>query len=113
MENVKNVSNPNGLWDGQNGVFTQREPCVEKCIGCDKQLIDENQVLPVCNAYLYPSLKWKDHKSKTITKKIKGKDTEMVLHFNPCPLASHAKHELSQEEARKINPLKASKRRSR
>ena len=107
------MSNPNGLWDGQNGVFTQREPCVEKCIGCDKQLIDENQVLPVCNAYLYPSLKWKDHKSKTITKKIKGKDTEMVLHFNPCPLASHAKHELSQEEARKINPLKASKRRSR
>lgn len=113
MENVKNVPNPSGLWDGQEGIFIQRETCVEKCIGCDKQLIDESKLLPVCNAYLYPSLKWKDHTSQTITKKIKGKDTEITLHFNPCPLASHAKHTLSQEEARKLNPLKASKRRSR
>ena len=113
MENVKNVTNPNGLWDGVTKTFIQREPCIEKCIGCNKQLIDESKPLPVCNAYLYPSLKWKDHRSETVTKKVKGKDTKIVLHYNPCGLASHATHTLSEEEERKLNPLKASKRRGR
>lgn len=90
-----------------------REPCVEQCDGCSKQYDDGKLPVTFCIAYMSPKVKWKGHTSQTVTKKIKGKDTEVVLHFNPCPLASHAKHTLSQEEVRKLNPLKASKRRSR
>lgn len=82
----------------------EREPCPYQCVGCSRVfekktniLYSENtdadqEVERVCRAYLYPGVKWKHHETETVEKMIKGKKQQVVLHFNPCPLASHVSH---------------------
>lgn len=60
----------------------KREQCVEECIGCNKLVSDEN----VCIAYISPK----------------------AIHRLGCGLKSN--REIVEEDKKKINPLKASKR---
>ena len=96
-----------------------REPINPNCSGC-KRVFEgyappEGTILTdVCMAYEKPDTKWKHYKKESEIKTIKGKEVEVFYHYNPCSLASHVEHSPKPEELRgKINPLKASKRRSR
>jgi len=63
-----------------------REPIVEKCDGCARtEMMNENIV---CKAYINPSLKWR---------------------LGDCGLATHIVKEENTKK-KKINPIKASKR---
>jgi hypothetical protein len=61
-----------------------REQCVEECIGCNKLVSDEGG--NVCIAYISPK----------------------AIHRLGCGLKSN--REIVEEDKKKINPLKASKR---
>jgi hypothetical protein len=65
-------------------------PIVDNCNGCDR--VTEYPAGLYCKAYSEPALKW-----------VPG----------PCSLASHVKINNGTGEAKKLNPLKASKRKSR
>ena len=64
-------------------------PIVDSCNGCDR--VTEYPTGLYCKAYSEPALKW-----------VTG----------PCPLATHVKRNNGTGNAKKVNPLKASKRRS-
>jgi len=52
--------------------FDERQPIVEKCIGCERivKLIEEGTEVEYCAVYLYPEAKWRS---------------------GGCPMASHLK----------------------
>lgn len=97
-----------------------REAINPNCSGCNR--VFEGYATPegtilvdVCTAYEKPDTKWRHYRVESEMKTIKGKEEEVFYHYNPCPLASHMEHSPKPEELRGkiINPLKASKRRSR
>jgi hypothetical protein len=108
-EDVKATVLPNPL--------AKREQCVKQCLGCNKmysgmEMKSSYGKLPegdwkddcigdVCIAYEDPKGKWKNHSIEEVTKKIKGKDAKVTLHFNPCVLASHAKHHIEEVSSKK------------
>ena len=65
-------------------------PIVEQCQGCDRAV--EYATGIYCNAFPEPSLKW--------------------VNGSGCNLATHVKKAQGTTNGKKINPLKASKRRS-
>ena len=65
-------------------------PIVDDCNGCDR--VTEYPTGLYCKAYSEPTLKW-----------VTGS----------CALATHVKKDNGTVEAKKLNPLKASKRKSR
>ena len=67
----------------------------------------------VCMAWENPALKWKNYYVEDEMKKVKGKDTKVYYHYNPCLLATHISHSPRKGKDGKLNPLKASKRRNR
>ena len=71
--------------------YAQRsfQPIVERCEGCER-IVEENSI-KYCRTYLDPAAKWR---------------------LGMCNFATHAKSEVVQQ-ARSLNPLKASKRAAR
>jgi len=63
-------------------------PIVEECQGCER--VQEFPDGLYCQVYSEPRLKW-----------LKGR----------CPMATHLKEEKARKEGKKLNPLKAAKRR--
>jgi hypothetical protein len=97
-----------------------RQSINSHCAGCNR--VFENYAPPegtvltdVCMAYEMPDTKWRNYFLEKGTKMIKGKEVEILYHNNPCPLASHMEHNPKPVEQiqgkRKLNPIKASKRR--
>ena len=82
----------------------KRKPCVPKCMGCSRvfetktnilfsSLTDKSEEIDrVCRAYENPEHHWRRHTTETVEKMIKGKKQEVILHFDPCPLATHVSH---------------------
>ena len=66
-------------------------PIVDSCNGCSR--VVEYPSGLYCTAYSEPALKW--------------------VNGSSCSLASHVKRDNGTAEAKKLNPLKASKRKSR
>ena len=78
------------IFMGKNGCNYnggQCHPIVDQCQGCDRAV--EYAAGFYCNSYSEPRLKW-----------LSG----------TCNLATHVKKTLNSNEAKKLNPLKASKR---
>jgi hypothetical protein len=78
------------IFMGKNGCTYNGGKCypiVEECRGCDR--VVEYPTGLYCQSYSEPRLKW-----------LSG----------PCNLATHIKKAQNNNEARKLNPLKASKR---
>jgi hypothetical protein len=64
-----------------------REPIIDQCEGCGNIQPETS----LCNVYVKPEVKW-----------IPGK----------CPMSTHVVEEI-QKDTKKVNPLKASKKKSR
>lgn len=66
----------------------ENEPIIEKCAGCSKIIPSPKDAeKQICKNYLIPKAKWR---------------------FQNCPMATHIKKEVTEEE--KMDPLKRSKR---
>jgi hypothetical protein len=65
-------------------------PVVEQCEGCDRALQYDSGVY--CSTFPEPRLKW--------------------VNGNGCPMATHVKKGQNSANGKKVNPLKASKRKS-
>jgi hypothetical protein len=68
----------------------KREPVVDKCLGCDGIETGPEPGPSTCRRFLIPASKWR---------------------VQNCPMASHIKKDVV--EIKNVNPLKASKRKSR
>jgi hypothetical protein len=77
------------LWRDIN---LNREPIIDKCIGCDKVTVGPERGIATCLAYLYPASKWR---------------------FGlQCPLASNIKKDIDKMKKFE-DPLKKSKKLSK
>lgn len=87
----------------------ERLPIHEKCIGCRHTLGG------LCECYVNPSEKWRERSVATkeviINHKTLETETRPVRVFF-CPMATHLEAGKSASK-QKVNPIKASKRRSR
>ena len=84
-----------------------RKPCHENCNGCER--VFENYALPegtilvdVCMAYEDPDSKWRNYRIEKETKTVKGKEVEVLYHYNPCALATHIEHSPKPEEKSRV-----------
>jgi len=89
----------------------ERLPLHEKCAGCKRADTDGN----ICNVYYNPSIWWRnlDVAKKSVIVNSKTLETEeRNVREVFCPMATHLEI-VEPELYKKINPLKASKRKMR
>ena len=75
----------------------KREQCVKECVGCNvmfssMEMKGDDVIGDVCIAYKSPKAKWRNYRIEKGTKKVKGKDVEVLYHYSPCNFATHIKH---------------------
>ena len=63
----------------------------EQCDGCERRIVMENGAIGACRVYIFPAKMWR---------------------LGNCPAATHWKRTASPE-AKRVNPLKQSKRDAR
>ena len=68
-----------------------REPIIDKCMGCEKITVGPERGVATCSVYLYPTIKWR---------------------IGNCPMASNIKKNLDQMKKFE-DPLKKSKKLSK
>jgi hypothetical protein len=90
--------------------YKDSEPIHEKCAGCKRTFDDDG--IEKCLAYVRPGYWWEE--KPTVNKMVMlddGRRVSQPARVLLCPLATHI--ELEKAVGRKVNPLKASKRKGR
>ncbi len=92
----------------------KRESCVDMCVGCNRIFENRTNILfsettnkhhevqMVCRAYLSPKAKWRNHTSQMAKKGYGKNEKTLILHFDPCNLASHIKHTMIDKQSGKV-----------